>query len=156
MKTKTHWKQLINPDYLGAYSLPNGQDMTVQIEEVKRLMVKGAGGREDECTVAMIKDNKPFILNSTNSRMIQTIYGTPYVEEWKGKEITLYAAITSLKGETVECLRIRPTTAKKPVLKKGTPEFQKVVTAVQKGFTIEQVKTKFEVDQETEIAILEV
>ncbi len=155
MKTKTHWRQLVNPDYLGAYSLPNGKDLTVTIEKVLRQMVTSVGGREEECTVAQIKDNKPLILNVTNSRMIQNLYNTPYIEDWTGKEITLYSAITKMKGEEVECLRIRPKIKVKPELKKGTDDFKKVVQAVKNGYTIEQVKQKFTVPQETEIAILE-
>ncbi|GAG48490.1 unnamed protein product, partial [marine sediment metagenome] len=81
-KVKTHWRQLVNPDYLGAYSLPNGQDITVKIRLVKKEIVKGIGGKQEECTVAQIENNKPLILNVTNSRMIQQIYGTPYIEDW--------------------------------------------------------------------------
>ena len=28
---KTHWKRLMNPDFIGAYALPPGEDMTVEI-----------------------------------------------------------------------------------------------------------------------------
>ena len=152
---KTHWRQLINPDYIGAYSLPNGKDMTVRIIDVKKQMVTGLGGRKEECTVAALENNKPIILNSTNSRTIQNLYDTPYIEDWKGKEITLFAAKTKLKGEDVECIRIRPKIKIKPELIKGTEDFQKVVKAMKEGFTMDQVKTKFTVSQETEIAILE-
>ena len=31
---KTHWKKLENPDYLGAYALQPGQDLTLQIKSV--------------------------------------------------------------------------------------------------------------------------
>ena len=55
----------------------------------------------------------------------------------------------------MECLRIRPKIKIKPELIKGTEDFVNVVKAVKEGFTIEQVKTKFIVSQETEIAILE-
>lgn len=153
---KTHWRQLVNPDYLGAYSLPSGKDITVKIREVKREIVKGIGGKQEECTVAHIENNKPLILNVTNSRMIQKIYGTPYIEEWRGKEITLYSALTKLKGEDVECLRIRPTVAVKPELKVKSKDFDNVVKAMGNGYTIDQVKQKFNISQEVEISLLEV
>ncbi len=152
---KTHWRQLINPDYIGAYSLPNGKDIKVRIVDIKKQIVIGFKGREDECTVATLENQKPMILNSTNSRTIEALYGTPYIEDWKGKEITLFAAKTKLKGEDVECLRIRPKIKIKPELKQGTEDFNNVVKAVKEGFTMEQVKTKFIMSQETEIAILE-
>ena len=39
---QTHWKKLINPDYIGAYALDPGKDLTVQISQVRREMVTGA------------------------------------------------------------------------------------------------------------------
>ena len=33
---RTHWKLLINPDYIGAYSLSGMNEMTVQITKVVR------------------------------------------------------------------------------------------------------------------------
>ena len=109
---KTHWKKLINPDYIGAYSLEAGKDLTVTIEKVVREMVTGDGGKKDECTVAYLKGQKPFILNRTNSKTIQKLYNSPYIEDWAGKQITLYATTTRVAGDTVECLRVRSTVPK--------------------------------------------
>ena len=108
---KTHWKVLVNPDYIGAYAL-NGKDLTVTIEKVIREMVTGDGGKKDECTVAYLKGHKPLILNRTNSKTITKIYNSPYIEDWAGKKITLYPSTTRVAGDTVECLRIRQTAPK--------------------------------------------
>jgi hypothetical protein len=105
--TKTHWKSLINPDYLGAYSLPNGEDMTVTIQYVQVEEIIGTGGKKEHCTVAHMDGQKPMILNVTNSKSIAKLYGQ-FIEDWAGKQITLYATTTKLAGEVVECLRIRP------------------------------------------------
>ena len=61
---KTHWKKYYNPNYLGAYSLNPGQDLTVTLKKVTREVVKGEAGREEECTVAYFKEanTKPMIL----------------------------------------------------------------------------------------------
>lgn len=147
---KTHWRQLINPDYIGAYSLPNGNDLTVKIIEVKKQMVTGMGGRKEECTVATLENNKPIILNATNSRMIQNLYDTPYIEDWKGKEITLYAAKTKLRGEDVECLRIRPKIKIKPQLIQDSEDYYNVQKALNNGYTIDQIKGKFLISKEVE------
>ena len=104
---QTHWKKLINPDYIGAYALDPGKDLTVQISQVRREMVTGADGKKEECTVAYLKDQKPMILNVTNCKTIEKLYG-PYIEDWNGKYITLYAAKVRAFGDVVEALRIRP------------------------------------------------
>lgn len=148
---KTHWKKLENPDYIGAYSLDQGKDLTVTIEAVKRELVTGTGGKKEECTVAYLHGQKPFILNRTNAKTISKIYGTPYIEEWVGKSITLYVAHIKAFGEdNVECLRIRMTKHETlPELKiSDTKNWDKVVKAIQGGYTIEQIQTKWFISAE--------
>lgn len=102
---KTHWKVLINPLYLGAYCVP--KDLTVKITSVVREIVKGEGGKSEECTILHLEGTKPMILNRTNAKTITKLYGTPYIEEWVGRLITIFPTTTKVAGETVECLRIR-------------------------------------------------
>lgn len=103
----THWKKLHNPDYIGAYALEDGKDLIVTIKSVGKENVKNERGTE-ECVVARFEENvKPMILNSTNSKIIQKIHKTPYIEEWVGKKIQLYVANIKAFGECVEALRIR-------------------------------------------------
>ena len=108
----THWKQLANYDYLGAYSLNDKKEMTVTIKKVVQELVTVNAGRKENCIVAYFSDSdKPMILNKTNCKTITKLHGTPNIEEWQGKKITLFASTASLAGETVECLRIRPYVA---------------------------------------------
>ena len=106
-QTKTHWRILVNPLYIGAYMVQS--DLTVKITKVVREIVKGENGKSEECTVAYLEGTKPLILNRTNSKTITKLYSTPYIEEWVGKYITIYPTTTKVAGETVECLRIRST-----------------------------------------------
>ena len=111
----THWKQLINMDYIGAYALPDGKDLTLTIDHVVKENVTGNNGKKEMCMVAYFKekDYKPMILNRTNAKSITALAGSPYIEKWQGQRITLYATTTRLGGDTVECLRIRPTVSEK-------------------------------------------
>jgi len=105
---KTHFKQLVDPRYLGAYSLSQGQDIILTIREIRRETVTMMGGQKEECTIAYwMESEKPAILNVTNMKMIAKIYKTPYIEDWVGKKVQFYATTTRFGGETVECLRIR-------------------------------------------------
>lgn len=133
MSKKTHWKLLINPDYLGAYWLPPGEDVTVTIDHVVRENITGTGGKQEECTVAHLANGvKPFILNVTNSKTITKLYG-PYVEDWVGKKITLYASTAKLSGEVVECLRIRPQVAAKVLGPITDERFNRALAAIKAG-----------------------
>lgn len=105
---KTHWKKNFNYDYLGAYSLPEGKDIVVTIKHCKKEMVKGVGGRKEECFVAYFTDaNKPMILNRTNCKIISKLYETPYIEDWAGKKIQLYVASVEAFGDVTDALRVR-------------------------------------------------
>ena len=105
--SETHYKKLINPDYLGAYSLDPGKDMILTIKEVKREMITSTGGKKEECPVCHWQENqKPMIMNVTNMKTIAKLYG-PYIEQWPGKKVQIYASTTKFGGDTVECLRIR-------------------------------------------------
>ena len=104
----THWKKLINPDYLGAYSLDPGQDMVLTIRQVKKEMITGTDGKKEECIVCYWQeDQKPMILNVTNCKMIAKLLKTPYIERWAGHRIQIGAEIVSAFGEKVEALRVR-------------------------------------------------
>jgi len=151
---KTHWKKLENPDYIGAYSLDPGKDLTVTIEKVVREMITGTGGKKEECSVAYLTGQKPMILNRTNQKTIAKVLGTPYIEEWTGKQVTLYIAHIKAFGEdNVECLRVRPNAPAQKLpelLPSDKVNFEKVVTALQNGFTIEQVKSKWTISASTQ------
>jgi len=149
---KTHWKKLNNPDYIGAYELMGVCDeLKVKIKDVKQMKVKGTDGKEELCTVAFLDGQKPMILNSTNCKTITAIYQTPFIEEWKGKEIILFVAKIKAFGDVVDALRIKPIAPGKEILDSNHPKFADAKKAIQaKSATIEQIKKKYEVSSETE------
>lgn len=109
-QSKTHWKKLENPDYLGSYALLPGKDLVAQIKSVGQEEVfNPSSGRKESCTVARFVDSsiKPMVLNVTNCKTIAKLYDTPYIEEWQGKYISIYIAKVKAFGEVVEALRIR-------------------------------------------------
>ena len=146
MENKTHWKKLTNPNYLGAYSLDNKKEMSITIKHVAREMVKGTGGKEEECTVAHMVNGKPMILNNTNCKVIEKIYGTPFIDDWKNKKITIYIANIRAFGEDVKALRIKPEA---PPLPKITKElYNEAKKALDNGTTFNQMRTKYQITKE--------
>lgn len=141
--SKTHWKKLSNPEYIGAYWLPEGEDVTVVIDYVVREIITGTGGKKEECTVAHLKNVKPFILNATNSKTIAKLYGV-FIEDWAGKPITLFASTARLAGDTVECLRIRPVVAKRATPPISPERFNSALAAIKAGtYTASKLSDKF-------------
>lgn len=159
----THWKLLVNPDYLGVYSLPTDEsgkpkDIILTIDKVVREIVTSEGGKKEECTVVHFKEKqKPMILNRTNAKMISRLYDTPYIEQWGGHKIKVGRSVTKLKGEEVECLRVRDERQglTLPVLQiSDKTNFDKCKKALSNGYTVEDLKKKWTISQETEIELL--
>lgn len=159
---KTHWRELHETDYIGAYSLDNGKDgyneLPVTILSVKKETVTGEGGRKEECTVAQIKDQKPFILNVTNCKMITKIADSPYIEDWAGINIVIGVDKVNFRGDWVEGLRIRDKSgASKLKLTPKSEGWDKAKQAILTGqYTIDQIKKKYSLTPENEKLLCEV
>lgn len=117
---KTHWKKLNNPNYIGAYTLDGLTSLVVEIQKVQKEVVVGVDGKKEDCIVAHLKGYKPFILNTTNCKRIETSLGTPHVEDWAGKRIEIIVEVVKAFGEKVEALRVKID--KSVLLPELTPE----------------------------------
>ena len=104
-----HWRTMMSSEYLYAADLL-GRDIVVTIEKIVAGKLIGEGGREaKKPLVHFAGKKKPLALNATNCKTIASIYGTNDMAQWIGKRITLYPTTTKVKGQTEECIRIRPT-----------------------------------------------
>jgi hypothetical protein len=152
MENKTHFKKLRNPSYIGSYELmvgTNSVELNVTIERAVKEMVQN-GDKKEEAMVIYLQGHKPMIVNSTNAKNISKALNSPYIEDWVGKDITLYVAKIRAFGENGDALRVKTVTSIKqlPALEINTPNFEAVKIALSSGkFTIEQVKSKYQVSE---------
>lgn len=150
--TRTHWKKLTDPRFIGVYALPNeGDDLTVEITHVTHEEIKMIGGKKEMHTIAHLKGQKPLILNKTNSLSIEKLYG-PYIETWSGKLITLYASITNMgKDKNVPCLRVRPQVMTKKKQFISDDRIKKAIEQIKAGsYTEQKLRETFEITAEQE------
>jgi len=153
-----HWKKLVNPSYIGAYSLEeNGEykNKVVTITKVEKLPVQGADGKAEDCVVASLQDEKPFILNKTNLKTIESVAGTPDVDKWVNLRIELTVKKVRAFGETTDALRIVPKAPALPLLDADHPQFDKIKEVIKSGtYTIADVKKKYSMSNATEKLLL--
>lgn len=150
--TRTHWKKLTDPRFIGVYALPNeGDDLTVEITHVTHEEVTMMGGKKEMHTIAYLKGQKPLILNKTNSLSIEKLY-SPYIETWAGKKITLYASTTNMgKEKNVPCLRVRPQVMEKKKQFISDERLQKAIQQIKAGsYTEQKLRENFEIAPEQE------
>lgn len=98
--------------YLGAWHL-QGRDVTVTIARIQAGTIEGEKGRKDKAPLIYFAGKeKPLVCNKTNMRTLKSLFGTLSARALVGKRITLYPTTTIRSGETVDCIRVRPTPPK--------------------------------------------
>lgn len=100
------FRKLFDKEHLGSWDL-DGRDVTVTIERVIQGKAKNKDGETKKPLIKFRGKEKGLLCNMTNGRTIAAMYGTD-VSEWAGKRVTLYPTTTSVSGQTVDCIRVRP------------------------------------------------
>lgn len=153
---KTHYKKLRNPNYIGSYELMTGDnpiELNVKILSAVKEQVQN-GDKKEEAMVVYLENQKPMIVNSTNAKAITAALGSPYIEDWSGKFITLYVAKIRAFGENVDALRVKkeapkvilpdlPENSKTHLatieaIKNGTTTLKDAITFLQNKYTLTQ------------------
>ena len=106
------YRRFMDKNYLGAWDVPDGEDLILTIDHAARDDVKNERGSERKLTIHFVEDYKPMILNATNSKAISAAYGSTKVEDWAGKKIAIYTTKVTAFGGTTDALRIRTTAPK--------------------------------------------
>lgn len=136
-KELTHWRKLQNPNYIGSYAFQPEEEKDLTISRSTYEQVTNSDGKKEECHVIYFEEKniKPLIVNVTNASMISKVVGSPYVENWIGKRITLYVANIRAFGEDMEAVRVRPRAPKanKPVLDEKYKGWGQALQAVKNG-----------------------
>lgn len=105
-----HYKSFFDREYLFAFDL-KGRDVTLTIERVVGGELTALGGRKSKKPLVYFKEGrekKPLAMNATNCKTVAAMYTTD-TDNWVGKRITLYPTTTTMAGETMDCIRVRPT-----------------------------------------------
>ncbi|MBK7337814.1 MAG: hypothetical protein IPJ00_17385 [Saprospirales bacterium] len=132
---REHWKEVLNYEHLGAYSLEDGKDRVLTVKSATKEAIKNEDGKEDTCLVLYFaEDEKGMIINATNAKRIEAIYKTGIVSEWIGKRIQIYIEQVKAWGKVVPALRVRefePASPKQSNLKEFGDKVRKALDAYQ-------------------------
>jgi len=152
---KTHWKKHFDPNYLGAYSLDQGETRTLVISRVASEEVTDPTGAKDTVFVVHFETGKPMIFNKTNASFTAKIIGSNYTEDWVGKEIGVTIKKVKAFGDLVEALRVvEPKNVTKPTI--SGPRYTDMVKAIKDGkFKKEDAFKRFNLTKEQKAEINE-
>ena len=104
---KGDYRKFMDKNFLGAWDVPDGDDLILTIDHAARDDVKNERGSERKLTIHFVEDYKPMILNATNSKAISEACGSTKVEKWAGQRIAIYTQKVTAFGGTTDALRIR-------------------------------------------------
>lgn len=76
--------------------------------EFQKTVIRRAVGQAIDKSAEIKKLSASMNLNATNSKTIQKIYKTPYIEDWIGRKIQIFATPVKVGKEVVDALRIKP------------------------------------------------
>jgi hypothetical protein len=109
-KKYEHWRNLTDMQHLRAECFAPKERKVLTIKEIRRDQVTSNNGEVEEKPVAVFEENVlPMVLNVTNCKTIEKLYGTGNIYEWIGKKIQVFATTTKVAGQSVPCLRIENT-----------------------------------------------
>lgn len=116
-----HYRTFYEPGELLEAADLGGRDVVVEIDSVTAGTVGRDKHKSKKPMISFVGKKKKLACNKTNGKIIAALYGTD-VSAWKGKRITLYPTTTQFGGETVECIRCRPSVPSRGSKPDVTPE----------------------------------
>ena len=126
MTGTTHYRKVFDSPYLSAADIVEPTTLTIakvtqEADKTKKTKDVFNTAYFTEKEIRPGEKLKPMILNATNSKVMDRITGTPFIEEWGNTRVTVYVDNNIKFGrETVEGLRIKAAPARRSV----TPENQ--------------------------------
>ena len=110
-------RKYFDSPYMGAYSFADGAEPVLTISEVLFGKITLDGGRKEDHVVMRFAEKqvhgmsevKPLVLNATNQKTLEKLYGKG-ADALIGKKVQFYIdpAVRAIGGGTTEGIRIRP------------------------------------------------
>ena len=110
----THYKTLVDSDYLGQWDIPEGRRVVVEIEKVAKFKTDRlkAGEKNKRIAISMKGKRKRWLCGPVSQDTIASMYG-PNIENWIGKRLELYVDANIMFGRSkVGGIRCSPTIPK--------------------------------------------
>ena len=103
-----NWKKNFDYRFISAEDL-DGQPRTLTIKAVGKDQAFNSKARRNEDVVVLTfaETDKMMVLNKTNAKTITRNLGTPIVEKWKGKQITINPVQENIAGEPMQVIRVK-------------------------------------------------
>ena len=133
-KKNTHWRKIMNTTFLNGDEIPQG-DTIVTISSYKEEMIYSQKDKQKEPQVTMFFNEfkKPLIMTNRKAKQITDALNTPYMDEWIGKKIAMFAANERHFGEDFKVITFKKAVIKKEVFNSKHARWNGAVEALKSG-----------------------
>jgi len=156
MSEKNHYRKVMKSDHLGVADLEDfiesGRSLIFKIANSRQEYRTLVAGRKIDANIIYFDDAKPMVVNSTNSKTLSKLAGSPFVEDWSGLLIELYIdRDVRMKGETVGGIRIKNRTPKVTleIMSPDHPRWSEAKQRVADGMSQQELSKFYQVNVET-------
>lgn len=157
-ENKTHYRKAFNSPYLSSADIVEKEVLTVGHVELE--LDKTKKTKDYFNTVYFVEKEirkgealKPMILNATNSKMMKTLTGSAFIDDWNNIKVMIYVDHNvRMMGETMDGLRICTPPARKKLMV-GGKLFDNAVEAYKRDGNLDAVKARVDVSQDVEALV---
>lgn len=142
---KTHWRKIMNTTFLNGDEIAPG-DTIVTIKAFKEELIYSQKDKQKEPQVTMWFNEieKPMIMTNRKAKQITNALNTPYMEDWIGKKVAMFAANERHFGEEFKVITFKKAIIKKEALNSKHPKWEGAVKAIKSGAsTIEAIEKHY-------------
>lgn len=154
MTNQTHFRKVFDSPYLSSADIV--EPVTLTIDRVTQEGDK-TKKTKDAFNTAYFKEKeirpgeklKPMILNATNSKTLDRITGSPFIEDWAGKRITVFVdANVKFGKDTVEGLRIRAAAERRTLTPDNSAVWDNAKDAYKRYGNLDKVLSRFDMSDD--------
>lgn len=151
---ETHYRKVFDSPYLSAADIVEPVQLTIakvtqEIDKTKKTKDVFNTAYFQEREIRPGEKLKPMILNATNSKMMDRLTGTPFIEDWAGKRITIYVDSNVKFGrDTVEGLRIRAAAERRALTPQNRSVWENAKAAFRRDANLDAVLGRYDMSDE--------
>ncbi|GAG19145.1 unnamed protein product [marine sediment metagenome] len=161
MADKTHYRKAFNSPYLSSADIVGETNLTVEkvileIDKTKKTKDLFNTAYFTEKQLREGEPLKPMILNATNSKMLKSLTGTPWIEEWKDVKVCVYVdSKVKMMGDYVEGLRIKQAKQMKEITPENAQKWEQAKAAYTRDGNFDAVTSRAILSEENQLKIIQ-
>lgn len=153
MSDMTHYRKVFDSPYLSSADIVEPVTLTVarvtqEIDKTKKTKDVFNTAYFQEREIRPGEKLKPMILNATNSKMMDRLTGSPFIEDWAGKRIVVYVDSNVRFGkDTVEGLRVRAAAERRNLTPESGATWDNAKAAFLRDGNLDKVLSRYDMTQ---------